>query len=275
MAVKAMIFIDGSWLFHNLSHLREILQDPNYIIDYKKLPKLIARTLGEYLDDKVDIVRTNFFGAIPINKPGFDTTPQQNFFNFLEKECHYQMEIHDIDFKHNPDIHPQEKCVDVALATSMMMYAMLSSSYDVAVLVAGDLDYMPLLKKVRALGKRTMLVAMRAFSDYAPTNEKLINNFSLFDFNVLSLEDHLEELRLVREKKLRACESCGDEKFTYWEGIHFYCPECQERYQEKNTDKNRLVLRTCIACNKEQDTFWKGDVFYCNDCREKYRTGKL
>lgn len=272
-----MIFIDGSWLFHNLSHLREIFNDPNYIIDYKKLPRLIGRILSDDIGDIVDIVRTHFFGAMPINKPGFDPTPQLNFFNFLEKECHYAMEIHDIDFKHNSEIHPQEKCVDVALATTMMMHSMTYGSFDVAVLVAGDLDYMPLLKRVRLQGKRTMLVAMRSISDYAPSNEKLTNDFTLFDFDVVYLDDYLEELRLVREKKLRKCESCGEKKFTYWDGPHFYCSDCQERYQEKNqekfSDKGRMA-RKCVACGEEKDTSWRGDIFYCDDCRDKYRTGK-
>jgi len=270
MSIKVMIFIDGSWLFHNLSHLREIFHDPNYVIDYKKLPKLISNYLEEQTGETIDVVRTNFFGAIPINKPGFDPTSQQNFFTFLEKECHYAMEIHDIDFKHSIDIRPQEKCVDVALATSMTLYSMVAGCYDIAVLVAGDLDYKPLLKRVRDLGKRTMLLAMRSFSDYAPTSEKLINDYSLFDFDVMFLDDYLEDMRLVREKKLRACASCGEKKFTYWDGPQFFCPKCLGEY----SDKDKIVLRHCRACRKEQETSWKGDVFYCDDCRDKYRTGR-
>lgn len=270
MSVKSMIFIDGSWLFHNLSHLRDIFNDPNYVINYKKLPGLVAGILNKQVGDRIDVVRTNFFGAMPINKPGFDPTPQQNFFTFLEKDCHYSMEIHDIDFKNHTDIHPQEKCVDVALATSMMMYAAIPGSYDIGVLVAGDLDYMPLLKRVRLLGKRTMLVAMRSFPDYAPSNEKLICDYSLFDFDVLFLDDYLEELRLVREKKLRTCDSCGEKMFTSWEGEQFYCPACLRDFSEKDT----VMLRRCRACNKETETSWKGEVFYCTECREKYRTGR-
>ena len=270
MSVKAMIFIDGSWLFHNLSHLRDIFNDPNYVINYKSLPQIIAQHLSKEVGENIDIVRTNFFGAIPINKPGFDPAPQQNFFTFLEKDCHYAMEIHDIDFKHHNDIQPQEKCVDVALATSMMMYACIANSFDIAVLVAGDLDYKPLLMRTRLMGKRTMLVAMRSFPDYAPSNEKLLNDFSLFDYDVMYLDDYLEELRLVREKKLRTCDSCGEKMFTYWEGKQFYCPNCLRDFG----DKERPSIRTCRACGREVETTWKGDVFYCNNCRDKYRTGR-
>ncbi|MCE1247761.1 MAG: NYN domain-containing protein [Firmicutes bacterium] len=270
MSKKVMVFIDGSWLFHNLSHLREIFQDPNYVIDYKKLPKIIAKHIEDETGNIADIVRTHFFGAMPINKPGFDPTPQQNFFTFLERECHYVMEIHDIDFKHNLDIRPEEKCVDVALATSMMMYGAMPDIYDIAVLVAGDLDYMPLLRKVRMVGKRTMLVAMRSFADYSPSNDKLINDYTLYDYNVMYIDDYLEELRLVREKKLRTCKSCGEKKFTFWEGDPFYCPNCLRDYAEKN----KPMTRACTACGAESETSWKGEVFYCDECRDKYRTGR-
>lgn len=269
MSAKLMIFIDGSWLFHNLSHLREIFQDSNYVIDYRKLPELIRSKLSKQVGD-IDIVRTFFFGAMPINKPGFDPTPQQNFFTFLEKECHYVLEIHDINFKNNLDIHPEEKCVDVALATTMMMYAAIPGNFDIAALVAGDLDYMPVLRRVRFLGKRVLLIAMKAYADYAPSNEKLIYDHTLYDFDVMYIDDNLEELRLVREKKLRVCDACGEKKFTYWEGDQFYCPECLKKYAEKN----KPMSRKCAMCGGNFETSWHGDVFYCDDCRDKYRTGK-
>lgn len=267
MSIKLMTFIDGSWLFHNLNHLRETFQDPDYIIDYRKLPKIIVKHLEEYTNDRVDIVRIHFFGAMPVNKIGFDPTSQRNFFDFLEKECHYTMEIYDIDFKNSPEIRPEEKCVDIALATSMTFFAMTPGAFDVAALVAGDLDYMPLLQRVRDIGKRTLLVAMKPMNAYAPSSDKLINNYSLFDFPVLFIDDCLDDLRLVREKKLRTCEGCGEKKFTYWDGPNFYCPNCL-------AERSNPVRRTCRSCGKENETFWKGEIFYCNDCREKYRTGK-
>jgi hypothetical protein len=268
MSVKLMIFIDGSWLFHNLSHLRDAFGDPDYIIDYKKLPKIIASHIGPHLSNiPVDIVRINFFGAMPQNKPGFDPIPQKNFFDFLEKDCLYTMEIYDIDFKYNSDIHPQEKCVDIALATSVMSYMIMPNSYDVAAIVAGDLDYMPLMRRVRMLGKRVQLVAMKAVDNYAPSSEKLVNDHELFDFPVLYLDDHLEELRLVREKKLRVCEICNEKQFTFWDGPSFLCPICL-------TERSQAMVRTCQSCGIQRETSWKGEIFYCDICREKHRTGR-
>jgi uncharacterized LabA/DUF88 family protein len=267
MTAKLMIYIDGSWLFHNLSYLRNAFGDPEYVIDYKKFPGIIAQYIENIVKIPVDVARTHFFGAIPLNKPGFDPVPQQNFFDFLEKECHYSMEIYDIDFKGNAERYTQEKCVDIALATSMMMNALIPGSFDIAALVAGDLDYLPLLKRVRLLGKRTQLIAMKAIDNYSPSSEKLVNNYSLFDFPVFYLDDHIEELRLVREKKLRVCDSCREKQFTTWDGPNFLCPAC---LADRQLSRNRV----CKACGSEQDTSWKGENFYCTDCREKHKMGK-
>jgi len=53
----------------------------------------------------------------------------------------------------------KEKCVDVALATKMLYFAAIPAAYDVAVLITGDRDYVPVLHAVRSLGKRTMLAS--------------------------------------------------------------------------------------------------------------------
>jgi len=57
------------------------------------------------------------------------------------------------------DIRPRRSCVDVALATKMLYFAALPAAYDVAVLVTGDQDYVPVVRAVRSLGKRTMLAS--------------------------------------------------------------------------------------------------------------------
>jgi uncharacterized LabA/DUF88 family protein len=50
----------------------------------------------------------------------------------------------------------RSKQVDMALAVEMLSLA-YEDAYDMAILVAGDADYIPLIEKVRSLGKRTVV----------------------------------------------------------------------------------------------------------------------
>ena len=75
MSVKAMIFVDGSWLYHSRQALFEALgEDSGFEIDYKRIPDIIAHAIADSLDAEVDMVRTNYFGTIPINKQGYRGT---------------------------------------------------------------------------------------------------------------------------------------------------------------------------------------------------------
>ena len=237
MPLKTMIFMDGSWIFHNKAEIMNAFHEPDFKINYQSIPQVVAAHLKASTAREIDIVRTCFFGSIPINKPGFDSGPQEAFFDYLRKECHFETEIYEIDFKNQIGLSPQEKCVDIALSSSMMHYASLPNATDVMVLLAGDYDYMPALKRVRALGKRTLLAALRRLGNTYPTSQKLINSTDLFDFPHLFLEEHLDEIRLVKEKRLRKCQNCGTEELTDWGGAAFYCSRCREQHRE-NADND-------------------------------------
>lgn len=268
MAAKLMVFIDGSWLYFNRARMKDAFKDPDYQIDYKKLPKVVASRLSQDLGMDVDIIRTHFFGSIPINRDGFDPGPQERFYDYLEKQCLYDMEIYDMDF--GKLYRPKEKCVDVALATCMLYYAAIPDAYDVGALIAGDLDYKPLLRRVRALGKRTILVAAKAIGNYYPTSPALLEDYSLFDFDVLFLDDVVNEIRYERVAQIRRCEGCGGQERTTWEGSPFFCSECKKEHARKRAP----IERVCETCGKKEKTTWKDELFYCNDCRAKFRESK-
>jgi len=233
MALKTMIFIDGSWLFHNKGEIMAAFNDPEFKINYQSIPEVIARHLEGHTNMAVDVARTCFFGSIPVNKPNFDPTAQQAFYDYLQKDCRFEVEIFEIDFKNQPNYSPQEKCVDIGVATSMMYYAAMPGAMDVAALVAGDYDYMPLLRRVRMMGKRTLLVALRKLGNVYPTSQRLLYSTDLFDFPPLFLEEHLDEIRLVKEKRIRQCDTCGTEELTDWSGRFFYCQTCRARHREE------------------------------------------
>ena len=260
MSVKAMIFIDGSWLYHSRQALFDSLGENNgFEIDYNRIPDIIAQTIAENLDMPVDLIRTNYFGTIPVNKSGFNPAKQNAFYEFLSLQCGYDSEIIPIDFRKEPDARPDDKWVNVALSASMMQYAMSPGAFDIAVLIGGNADYIPLLKRVRAVGKRVFLVAMNAIDGKQLTSVSLITSPGLLDFPPMFLDEHAEEIRLVRSEQVRVCKTCGREEPSTWAGPEFFCSVCRAEHHK--------ATRTCEVCGKDEETTWDKPGFVCSTCR--------
>jgi uncharacterized LabA/DUF88 family protein len=170
--VRAMIFIDGTWL----GYVEKVLEEKSQSYDleiYKKLPLILSKKLKDYLPvSEVDLVRINFFASIPVNVDPRDkeeVEKQQKFYERLHKDFGYETEIYEVDFKGrrlrkadrdpSDSFTPEEKCVDVGLSVSMVYYATINA-YDVAIAVIGDQDYVPALQLVRRLGKRVMIASV-------------------------------------------------------------------------------------------------------------------
>src|SRR5204863_6964617 len=103
-----------------------------------------------------------------------DTEPVQRrlgFFTMLRQNHHYEIEAFPINFRGkrlrkmdrepNDAFEPKEKCVDIALATSMLFNAAMPNAYDIAIAVLGDQDFKPVLKSVRRLGKRVAIFSIQ------------------------------------------------------------------------------------------------------------------
>ncbi len=58
--------------------------------------------------------------------------------------------------------HYEQKEVDVSLAVEMMEHALMNH-YDVAIVVSGDRDYIPVIQKVQAAGKRVEVASYEEF----------------------------------------------------------------------------------------------------------------
>jgi len=82
MSVKTHVYIDGSWMFHNKKFLVEAYGEEDYDVDYKKIPLIIQEHLLNNLTIDVDIVRTYFYGTMPVNKPGLYKLIKYSTFNF-------------------------------------------------------------------------------------------------------------------------------------------------------------------------------------------------
>ncbi len=126
---------------------------------------------------EIDIVRAYMFGHVPRNvsdRDKLDAAAIETFYEIVEREFGYDVELVDIDyggrrlraidrFAENPDDEwtPREKRVDVALASSMLFYAAIPYAYDIAIPVIGDEDFVPVLQKVRSLGRRVAIASIK------------------------------------------------------------------------------------------------------------------
>ena len=256
--VKVMVFIDGSWLYRGRKILRGKIKDSNLTIDYGKLPHILAKRLGEQLGaPEVDLVRTYFFASIPTNFDPQDANEieeQQDFYDLLKEEYHYETEILPLDFKRrrihkeNRDprdpFEPKEKCVDIALASSMLYFAAIPYAYDAAIAIIGDEDYVPVLQHVRRLGKRIMIASIRgSCSDVYDPSKEPTDPRRVRDVDTVFLDEIVGEFLLEYPLRQLECQSPlhqGDRRF--WtrfrprKGKPVSCPSCIEAHARQRRE---------------------------------------
>lgn len=249
---RAMIFIDGSWLYSNTPKLEEADGDSDFRIDFGKLPDVLVDTLQERTNiSDLDLVRTFFFSSYATNYDSSDEEAVQkrlNFFSMLREKYHYDVKVYPVDFKgrplrkedRDPDdwFEPQETCVDISLASELLYNAALPDAFDVAICLLGNRDFKPVLKNLRQLGKRVAIASIEdgCSSELVdPSDDEPVR-----DFDMIWLEDLLDDIKLVYEEHKLVCESPmheGDREVwtTYHprEGESFYCDECRQKYKQK------------------------------------------
>lgn len=242
-----MVFIDGTWLYSNLRSLGEDFQ-----IDYGKLPQAVGKQIAQKLGDRsVDIVRIFLFGSNATNYLNTDeemVKRRRVFYDVLREEYNYEVEVYLVDYRGrrlkrkdrhpDDDFSPQEKCVDIALASSMLYFAALPLAYDIAILIGGDRDYLPVLQKVRLLGKRVAIASIHGACSFELMEGK--NLKGVRDFDVIWLSDLLDDIRLVPEAREIMCKSpfhVGPNPMKTDEFIRknraFYCYECREKLRRE------------------------------------------
>jgi cold shock CspA family protein len=261
--IKIMIFIDGTWIYANTQRLAEACGRADFHLDFGKLPRIIAKALSTQMGlqpEDVHVVRTHLFGSYASNYDLRDEDAVQrrlDFFSLLREEYHYEVEIFPVNFKgrrlrkidRDPrdTFEPREKCVDISLATTLMYFGAIPNAYDVAVAVIGDQDFKPVLHAVRLLGKRVAIASIQGAC--SPELADAADPDRIRDFDVIWLNDHLEELELKYEAHQRECESpshVGDR--WVWTTFHprkrqkFYCDACRAQFvREKQEAQQEFV----------------------------------
>ncbi len=251
---KAMLFIDGTWLYFNTSKLGKVYGQGEYHLDFGKLPKVLAGEVERQSGGELVVVRTNLFGSYAANYDPRDNEMVQrrrDFFSMLKEEYHYAVEIYPVNFMgrrvrrqdRDPQdtFEPKEKCVDIALATSMMCYAIMLDRYDIAIAVLGDQDFTPVLHAVTESGKRVAIASIRdsCSAELAdPRNEPRVK-----DFDIIWFDDLLEKLELKYDKHQVACEGPAHKgnrlvwtTFHPRKGQRFYCDACRDEFNRQRAE---------------------------------------
>jgi len=252
---KLMIFIDGTWLYKNMPRLGEVYGQQDFRIDFGKLPLVLSQEVARELGSvDVDVVRTYLFGSYASNYDLRDDDAVQrrlDFFDMLKEEHNYELELFPINFRGRrvrradraveDTFEPKEKCVDISLATAVLYYASIPYVYDVAIVVAGDQDFKPVLQHVRKLGKRVAIASIKGsctpeYSD--PRDEARVK-----DFGIIWLDDLLDSLALKYTRHQLECQSPmhkGDRlvwtTFYPRRGQRFYCPDCQTDFARQKQE---------------------------------------
>jgi len=237
-----------------LYHSKDFIsgEQTKFTIDYGKFPKVVAEEVAKALGmPAIDVVRVHLVGSYPSNCDQEDEVfaqRQRDFLTMLKSRYRYELRIFPVDFKgrrlrkDDRDVmdhfEPKEKCVDIALASSLLYHAALPSSYDVAIVVIGDKDFLPVLEDVRRLGKRVVVVSVRGCCS-CELFESDDNLPVVRDAPVIWLDDIADRMELKIETFLMECESPihkGDLEVetTYHpkDGEPFYCDECRHAYAE-------------------------------------------
>jgi len=140
MAEKVMIFIDGSNLYHSLkNHFSRTDLD---------IGKFCRKMVGRH-----DLVRIYYYNA----RVGRKEEPerykrQQSYFTGVNAIPYTELRLGRLVYTNWPNVPPYEKGTDVQLATDMLTHS-YKNNYDVAILVAGDNDYVSAIQAVKDNGK--------------------------------------------------------------------------------------------------------------------------
>lgn len=137
---RVMIFIDGSNIYHSMkSHFRRTDID-----------------LGKFcnkLSDRRRLVRIYYYNAEVgrIEEPE-RYRDQQKYFSGIEAIPFIELRLGRLVYSGWPSSPPYEKGVDIMLATDMITHS-FKNNYEVAILVAGDNDYVGAIQAVKDNGK--------------------------------------------------------------------------------------------------------------------------
>jgi len=169
---RVMIFIDGSNLYHSLKNF------------FKRTDVDIGKFANKLLD-KRRLIRIYYYNAkVGIREEPERYRDQQKFFNGVTAIPYTELRLGRLVYNNWPASPPYEKGVDILLATDMITHS-FKNNYDVAILVAGDNDFVGAIQSVKDNGKnvevalfgkeRTSMQLRKVADRVIDINKRLLN----------------------------------------------------------------------------------------------------
>jgi len=169
---RVMVFIDGSNMYHSLKY-------------YFKRTDIDVGKFSSKILDKRRLIRIYYYNA----RVGQREEPeryrdQHNFFASVTAIPYCELRLGRLVYNNWPAAPPYEKGVDILLATDMITHS-FKNNYDVAILVAGDNDFVGAIQAVKdngnnvevaLFGKERTSMELRNVADKVITvNSRLLN----------------------------------------------------------------------------------------------------
>ena len=169
---RVMIFIDGSNMYHSLKNF------------FKRTDIDIGKFCDKLLE-KRRLVRIYYYNARVGQREEPDRYyDQQKFFAGVNTIPYCELRLGRLVYNNWPAGPPYEKGVDILLATDMITHS-FKNNYDVAILVAGDNDYVGAIQAIKdngnnlevaLFGKERTSMQLRNVADRViPINSRLLN----------------------------------------------------------------------------------------------------
>mmetsp|Transcript_29969 Transcript_29969/g.64901 ORF Transcript_29969/g.64901 Transcript_29969/m.64901 type:complete len:627 (+) Transcript_29969:1-1881(+) len=216
--LKAMLFIDGTWLYYTL-HRRGIIERKygrnwraKYSFDWTELPRVICEEMqkqvvtqgwdststmdGNAAQRPVEIVRACVFTSYKKN-----TMKNSDRVMMFEDMSEAGYDVHIME-----TVGDGEKCIDIQLAVEMLHYATVPSAYDVAILLSGDKDFLPALIRTRQKARKVAIVSSKM-----GCNQALMQTPNIKDYDIVWIEDHLDRLIMPLSAERRARKGASGE----------------------------------------------------------------
>ncbi len=134
------IYVDGSNLYHSLSHICG-----RHDVDFEKFATKLCN--GRRL------VRIYYYNArVDQTKEPGRYRGQQRFFASLKYIPYLETRFGNLVYRDFPNSPPYEKGIDIKMATDMLVHGH-RGNYDVAILVSGDNDFVDALQAVKDFGQ--------------------------------------------------------------------------------------------------------------------------